>query len=296
MGHGAFVWIRTVSGSTISTWPSGAKGVAPRSFSLGSPSRSRLNFTASASTGSPVWNFTPGRSLNSQVVGATSFGSSAASAGCSTRLPSRSSKVSNMLRARLPAGVSAWFIGSSVVGSTPWAIVTMAGDAARTPTGIASATERSARTRSAMGVGTRMTPPGEREIDRSSAMLGGGLGGVKAGTVPREKSQGLLARRHQPQGLRLTRAGEEPANRGPRREPERGHDVRAADERRRRGERPLLGGAPLQLPGAPPRRAAGPHPAVAAPDLQRIAAAQAGGVREREQQQLPRVLAEVAEE
>jgi hypothetical protein len=81
IGHGAFVWIRTVSESTISTWLIGANGVAPLSFNLGSTSRSRLNLTASASTGSPFWNLTFGLSLNSHAVGATSFGISAASIG-----------------------------------------------------------------------------------------------------------------------------------------------------------------------------------------------------------------------
>ena len=43
--------------------------------------RSRLNFTDSALNSSPLWNLTPRRSFTSHVVGATSFGSSAASAG-----------------------------------------------------------------------------------------------------------------------------------------------------------------------------------------------------------------------
>src|SRR5262252_4541754 len=69
MGHGALVCTRTVSESTISTWLSGAKGGEPRILFLGSTRRSRLNLTASASTGSPLWNFMPGRSLNSHIVG-----------------------------------------------------------------------------------------------------------------------------------------------------------------------------------------------------------------------------------
>ena len=71
MGHGALVWMRTVWGSTTSAWLSGAHGVAPRSLSLGSTMRSTVNFTASASTGSPLWNLAPLRNLNSQTVGPT---------------------------------------------------------------------------------------------------------------------------------------------------------------------------------------------------------------------------------
>ena len=44
-----------------------------------------LNLTESALKSSPLWNLTPRRSLNSQTVGATSFGISAASAGTSLR-------------------------------------------------------------------------------------------------------------------------------------------------------------------------------------------------------------------
>src|SRR5215813_2479267 len=117
--------MRTVRASTISTWLKGAKGGAPRILFFGSTRRSRLNFTASASTGSPFWNFTFGRSLNSHTVGATSFGISLASAGCILSSASRSSSVSKMLRQTLPAGVSWWFMGSSVVGSTPWAMTTL---------------------------------------------------------------------------------------------------------------------------------------------------------------------------
>jgi hypothetical protein len=134
IGHGALVCTRTVIASTISTRSMGENGGDPRSLSLGSTSRSRLNFTASASIGSPLWKRTPLRSLNSHVVGATSFGISAASAGRTTSWSSRSSRVSKTLRASTPAGVSWWFMGSSVVGSTPWAITTVPeGAAAATP-------------------------------------------------------------------------------------------------------------------------------------------------------------------
>ena len=99
IGHGFLVWIRTVYGSTISTRSIGAKDDEPRSLLAGLTRRSRLNFTDSALKSSPLWNLTPRRSLNSHVVGATSFGISAASAGTSLRLWSRSSSDSNIWRA-----------------------------------------------------------------------------------------------------------------------------------------------------------------------------------------------------
>src|SRR6266481_9831715 len=92
-GHGFLVWIFTVYGSTTSTRSMGANDEEPRSLLAGLMSRSRLNFTESALKSSPLWNLTPLRSLISQIVGATSFGSSAASAGTIFRLWSRSTSL-----------------------------------------------------------------------------------------------------------------------------------------------------------------------------------------------------------
>src|SRR2546426_9257392 len=62
-GQGAFRRKRTVSGSTIST-----TSTCPCSSLAPAPLyRSKLNFTASALTGSPLWNLRPRRSLNSCV-------------------------------------------------------------------------------------------------------------------------------------------------------------------------------------------------------------------------------------
>src|SRR5215813_11116583 len=62
-GHGSFSWKRIVSGSTISTCRTRAwSSVAPAPLY-----RSKLNFTSSVVTGSPLWNFRPRRSLNSYV-------------------------------------------------------------------------------------------------------------------------------------------------------------------------------------------------------------------------------------
>ncbi len=58
-GNGSCRWKRTRKGSTISM---------SRTFSLRIRellARMKLNFTSSAVNGSPLWNFTPWRSLNS---------------------------------------------------------------------------------------------------------------------------------------------------------------------------------------------------------------------------------------
>src|SRR2546426_3279673 len=62
-GQGAFRRKRTVSGSTIST-----TSTCPCSSLAPAPLyRSKLNFTSSAVTGSPLWNLRPRRSLNSYM-------------------------------------------------------------------------------------------------------------------------------------------------------------------------------------------------------------------------------------
>ncbi len=139
VGHGFFVCTRTVYGSTISTRSIGAKNVDPRSLPCPCASRSSEYFAESALNSSPLWNLTPLRSFTSHVVGATSFGSSAASAGWILRFASRSTSVSKMWRPTLDAGLSDWFIMSSVEGSTPCAITTLPSGAADAVHGIASA-------------------------------------------------------------------------------------------------------------------------------------------------------------
>ena len=72
-GSGTLVWNRTVKGSTIST----ASIVLNQPFcgDLKSPRlmRSKENFTAVASKTSPLWNFTPCRSLTSHTLSPTSL-------------------------------------------------------------------------------------------------------------------------------------------------------------------------------------------------------------------------------
>src|SRR3989440_9438117 len=140
VGHGLLVCTRIVYGSTTSTDSIGLKFDDARS--LGSLTRSRLNFAASALKSSPLVNLTPLRSLTSHVVGATSFGVSVASPGMILRFGSRSHIVSKMCEPMIDAGDSCWVMISSVVGSTPCAITTL-------PAGAAAAAARGSSTNAA---------------------------------------------------------------------------------------------------------------------------------------------------
>src|SRR2546428_382355 len=140
VGHGLSVCTRIVYGSAISTDSIGLKFDEARIF--GSFTRSMLNFADSALKSSPLWNLTPLRSLTSHVVGATTWEVKLASAGVGLRLASRSTSVSNIWAPTFEAGVSCWFIMSSVDGSTPWAMTTL-------PAGAAAATSGSASTSAA---------------------------------------------------------------------------------------------------------------------------------------------------
>src|SRR5258708_14189260 len=87
VGQGLLVCTRIVYGSTISMDSIGLKFDDARS--LGSLTRSRLNFADSAFKSSPLWNLTPLRSFTSHVVGATSFATSVATPGMILRFGSR---------------------------------------------------------------------------------------------------------------------------------------------------------------------------------------------------------------
>src|SRR4029434_1500104 len=108
----------------------------PRSLLAGLASRSRLNFTDSASKVSPLWNFTPFRSLISHVVGAASLGSSVANSGTRTKLWSRATSMSNIWAPTFDAGCSDWFIVSSVLGWRRCARTSLLAGAATAATGI----------------------------------------------------------------------------------------------------------------------------------------------------------------
>ena len=68
IGMGFFVTMFTVYGSTISTRSISRFRPREGDFCSGLITRSTLNFTASALKSSPLWNFTPRRSLNCHVV------------------------------------------------------------------------------------------------------------------------------------------------------------------------------------------------------------------------------------
>ena len=84
---------RTVESSTTVTDLISRMDAAPGHLVFGSCIRSNEYFTAWALNGSPLWNFTPWRNLNSQVVGSTDRQESA-SPGLSARLASRETSVS----------------------------------------------------------------------------------------------------------------------------------------------------------------------------------------------------------
>ena len=67
------MWNTTVPGSGASMRSMVEKTVLTRVLAAGSYVRSMLAFTSDDENGSPLWNFTPGRSLNVHVVGAVSF-------------------------------------------------------------------------------------------------------------------------------------------------------------------------------------------------------------------------------
>src|SRR5438067_2963506 len=274
VGHGFLVWIFTVYGSTISTRSMGANDEEPRSLLAGFARRSMLNFTASALKSSPLWNLTPRRSLNSHVVGATSFGISAASTGTSLRLWSRSSSASNICAPTLDAGVSCWFIMSSDVGSTPCAMTTCPAGAAKAAAGNATA-----RTSAAMLRQRHMrTPPREREM--SSVWTAPTLGFARERVKIRER---VFSRPQAPEVLGLAQPREHPPDRRAGREPEPRHHVLAPEERGRRAD-----GVHFHKSG---EKLA--EQARAAPDAEGRGARHGGGVDEREEQEVLSVLGEV---
>src|SRR5882762_7644758 len=118
------------------------------------------------------------------------------------------------------AGVSCWFMASSVVGSTPCATTIF-------PSGAASAiVVRQTRMR---------TPPHERETDavRTAPTLGFARQRVKV----RER---ILPRLHPSEVLGLAQPREEPADRRAGRQSEPRHDVLTSEERRGRADGVLL--------------------------------------------------------
>src|SRR3989440_422648 len=126
-GKGLSVTMWIVSGSTIRT--SFTARMLPYCgdffFSLpGSVTRSKENFTSSAVSGSPLWNFTPRRSLNSQVVSFSAF-QEVASDGSYSSFALRCSSESNMLMLTSTPTRSKCMCGSSVGACEASAIVSV---------------------------------------------------------------------------------------------------------------------------------------------------------------------------
>src|SRR2546430_13958837 len=127
-----------------------------------------------------------------------------------------------MCSATTDAGVSCWFMASSVVGSTPWAMTTL-------PAGAAAAWSGTRRVR-VKTTTVRHTPienllmRGDR-LRLSPANLGFPRQGVKV----RER---LGPCRHPAERLSLPHPREPPADGGARGKAAPGHDVRAPHERR----------------------------------------------------------------
>src|SRR5436309_9519904 len=116
---------------------------------------------------------------------------------------------------------------SSVVGSTPWAMMTL-------PAGAASAAISSSRTTAAITIFHTIIsePPRPRGwISRVSATLEFARRRVKV----RER---LFPRGHQPEALRLARPLQQSAHLGAGRDPEASHDVFSVHERHRAGTGP----------------------------------------------------------
>ena len=93
--NGALSRSRIVSGSATSTL-SICDSSALRNEPCMVMCRSSVNFAASASNGSPSWNFTPGRSLIVTVLPSSDVSCESASCGTMLRLPSMSNSLSHI--------------------------------------------------------------------------------------------------------------------------------------------------------------------------------------------------------
>src|SRR3972149_8398124 len=116
-----------------------------------------------------------------------------------------------MFDARLLAGVSWWFMGSSVVGSTPWAITTVPLGAAQPASGQAAINTMS-RMPSIRGMSASLWVGG---YGRVAPTLGRFAGRVKTRVgAAVEEGQRLLARRDEAEGLGRPGAGPKPGRPG----------------------------------------------------------------------------------
>src|SRR5439155_13709767 len=202
----------------------------PRSLPCPCARRSSEYFAESALKSSPLWNLTPLRSFTSHVVGATSFGSSAANDGTILRVASRSTSVSKMCRPTFDAGDSDWFIMSSVEGSTPCASTTLPSGGANAAGGVASISTSTSPTRQAFirkasSVGRDSMPSIRNVQGCSPATLGIAIGRVKV-------AERLVARAHETERLRLARPAQQRSDRRPGAQTEARHDIVTPEQRR----------------------------------------------------------------
>ena len=95
--------------------------VLTRVLSAGSHDRSRLYLTSAEVSGSPLWNFTPERSLKTHVVCPCSF-HSVARPGCSLPSGWRLIRLSNTLNETRISLADVLMWGSKNAMSPPWAM------------------------------------------------------------------------------------------------------------------------------------------------------------------------------
>ena len=72
-GNGVLSWMRTCSGPTTSTFLIQSVFWRVAILASGPLTTLKVKATSSAASGSPLWNFTPGRSVTSSAVGDSHF-------------------------------------------------------------------------------------------------------------------------------------------------------------------------------------------------------------------------------
>src|SRR5438477_8406650 len=165
-----------VSGSTIRT--SFTARMLPYCgdffFSLpGSVTRSNENFTSSAVSGSPLWNFTPRRSLNSHVVSLSAF-HEVARDGSYSSFALRCRSESNMLMLTSTPTRSKCMCGSRVGACEASAIVSVSLGCACAANATASTSARASSGRDRGFMGASFVG-GRQHISRRSARASGDL-------------------------------------------------------------------------------------------------------------------------
>src|SRR3990170_2899925 len=194
-----------------------------------------------------------------------------------------------MCSAITDAGVSCWFMASSEVGSTPWAMTTLPSGAAQPAPGAARTTSAAAK---AAQRPVQIMPASldSGTVDATSRpTLGGVLRGVKRVVPhPPDIGQGRLSRCHGADSLGLAEETKQPADLGARRQLQGLHRFAAVQEQWCRQRGGLLAMARHELAHGAALRAA--------PHGQRRVAPQRRRIGEGEEQEIARVVPEVPEE